>query len=117
MRSCTQINSWTCFGLSLILLSASAVAPFRSTAVRRILLDSLPQGVATRSVVRVRAFSPSGPAPDSPSIVARASGGSDATRPRGRAHGLPPYTTSPVNTPSCHRGDRPVARTHLALRC
>jgi hypothetical protein len=108
---------WTRCVLALIVLAANIGAPFRTSALGRVLLESLRQNPATASVVRVRAISSAGASQGFRVVVGLARGGSDETDRAASFHGFSGFLLSLTGTLPLRLDDRPIARPHPFLRC
>jgi hypothetical protein len=108
---------WSPWVLSLILIAANVGAPFRTSALGRVLLQNLRRNPATSSTVRVRAVSASGASQGYRAIVGLARGGSDELDPAANPRALSGFLRSSTATHSQRHDDRPIARPHPFLRC
>jgi hypothetical protein len=117
MRGSFRLDFWSRCVLSLIVLTANIGAPFRTSAVGRVLLESLRQDTAPSAVVRVRAASPVGTSQGFRAVVGLAKGGPDEPAPAMNSHTTSAFFLSSMARFSRGHGDHPLARPNPFLRC
>jgi hypothetical protein len=108
---------WSRCILSLILLAANVGAPFRTSALGRVFLESQRPNPAAGSMVRVRAVSPGGASQGYRAVVGLARGGSDKSDSGANSRAFSGFLRSSIETLPHRHDDRPIARPHPILRC
>lgn len=110
-------HHWSRLALSLIVLTANIGAPFRSSALGRIVLNRTGTQTHAGPVVRVRSVSPLGSARGFRSVVGLGDGGGDETYPRPTPSPFPALLPPPTDAHLCIHGDRVMGRQNPPLRC
>jgi hypothetical protein len=108
---------WSRGILALILVAANIGAPFRTSALGRVLLQNLRRNPASCSVIRVRAVSQGGASQGYRAIVGLARGGPDEKDPAANSRVFSGFLRSSTEIHPHRYDDRPIARPHPFLRC
>ena len=117
MRGSRPRNAWSYALLSLILLVANILAPFRTSSLGRMFLETLSHNVANDSVVRVRAVTSVATSVGHRAVVGLARGGRDVADAGTRSNAFLTFLPTPTDASPCQQAARPGTRPTPPLRC
>jgi hypothetical protein len=117
MRGSRPLNAWSYALLSLTLLVANILAPFRTSSIGRTILEILSHNVVNDSVVRVRAVTPVATSVGHRAVVGVAGGGRDVADTGTRSHAFSTFVPTPTDASPRQPAARPGTRPTPPLRC